>query len=301
MHHQQNTIAAKLVDEEGRLKPFAQWAKEVLPIADHYNKNWLQTEYSTAIIRARQASQWRKYERDADLFPNLKWLPSTSVEKREGHIPFYGLVKPIDDPFWKLHYPGNLWNCKCGITNTDDPAHGHTPAAPYKPAPGLDVNPATGQLFNINSHPYKTKAYEGAEKAAENASNGINKELTKRAYRSIKKWRDSIDKFNGFKVESPTLKTGKLTILRRSINDVIEHKADWRDILYISKIEKEVKYWEYSGYEKLKHKKNQAEIMLFYKAKVGNHYRFIEILLHKHYGEVLYCIVPFDEKRELKT
>lgn len=169
VHRQQNDLAARLVDENGRIKSFTQWSKEVQPIADHYNKAWLQTEYSTAIMRARQAAQWRKYERDADLFPNLKWLPSTSIDKREGHVPFYGLVKPINDKFWQKNYPGNLWNCKCGITNTNEPLDFEEPYSPYKPSPGLDINPKTGNLFNNDTSTYRSMAYDGAEKASENA------------------------------------------------------------------------------------------------------------------------------------
>jgi len=168
VHHQQNDIANQLHDENGNLKSFSQWKKDVEPILSHYNRNWLQTEFSTAIMRARQAARFKKFERNADLFPNLKWLPSTSIIKRESHEVFYGLVKPIDDPFWKQHYPGNIWNCKCGITSTDEKAVAHTPAANYTPAPGLDENPVNGKIFTA-THPYITKAYDGAEDAVKNA------------------------------------------------------------------------------------------------------------------------------------
>lgn len=168
VHRQQNDMASQLLDENGELKSFSQWVKDVEPIVTHNNKNWLQTEYSTAIMRAREASNFRKYQRDADLFPNLKWLPSTSIDKRESHVVFYGLVKPINDPFWQQHYPGNIWNCKCGITNTDVPPTKQVLTPDYSPAPGLDKNPAGGELFT-RSHPYYTNAYPGAKEAAEKA------------------------------------------------------------------------------------------------------------------------------------
>ncbi|MGC8825215.1 MAG: phage minor head protein [Bacteroidales bacterium] len=296
MHRQQNDLASRMLDDGGRLKPFAQWKKEVLPIASHYNTSWLQTEYSTAILRARTAAKFRKFERDADLFPNLKWLPSTSIDKREGHIAFYGLVKPLDDPFWKLHYPGNIWNCKCGITNTDDKPTSYTPTTTYQPAPGLDVSPATGKLFNTDTHPYKTKAYVGAAEAVEKYLITIDNELRERAYKALKDWRNSIHPYKGLRVESDRLITGKLTILRRSVDEVKEHNATWRDILYLPKIEHKVKDWEYLGYEPVKHSKTFAEYMLFYKAKIGSKERLIEVLIHKHFGEILYCIVPMHER-----
>lgn len=282
-------------DENGNLKSFAQWKKEVEPILSHYNRNWLQTEYSTAVMRAREAARFKKFERNADIFPNLKWLPSTSIEKRESHVPFYGLVKPIDDPFWKQHYPGNIWNCKCGITNTDEKPASFTPATNYTPAPGLDENPAGGKIFTA-THPYITKAYDGAEEAVKRYEKEIEKELRQRAYEAIKPWRDEIDKFNGLKIKSDNIATGTLTILRKSIDNVKEHKGTWRDILYVPKIDKKIKDWRYLGYEPLRHKKNYAEFMLLYKAKIGKNERIIEVVLHSHFGEVLYCIVPFEDR-----
>lgn len=164
-HRQQNDMAKLLTDDEGNLKSFSQFKKDTQHLIGAYNQNWLATEYNTAVLRASSAAQFKKFERDADLYPNLKWLQSTSVDKREGHVKFYGIVKAITDPFWKEHYPGNLWNCKCDITNTDEPADRKTPKADYDPAPGLDENPAYSHSLFSKSNPYQKNAYKGASVA----------------------------------------------------------------------------------------------------------------------------------------
>jgi hypothetical protein len=130
----------------------------------------------------------------------------------------------------------------------------------------------------------------------EQASTKINNELRNRAYNAIKKWRNDIDPFNGLTLQSDNLITGKLTILRRSIDDVKQHNAEWRDLLYLPRLDKKIKDWEYMGFEKIKHPKSKANIILFYKAKIGNKERFIEVLLHQHFSETLYCIAPFDNR-----
>ena len=79
VHRAQNDMAALLLDKNGSLKPFEQWVKEAMPIADHQMIHWLRTEYDTAVIRAHQAADWRQFEREKDVLPNLKWMPSTSV------------------------------------------------------------------------------------------------------------------------------------------------------------------------------------------------------------------------------
>lgn len=160
VHREQNDIALQLLDGDGKLKSFAQFKKDAQNIDAEYQK-YLKTEYSTAVIRARQAANFKKFEEDKELFPNLKWLPSTSISKRDLHKPFYNLVKPIDDPFWKSNFPGNLWNCKCGLTNTDEPSDEDQPKMDYEPAPGLDENPAfTASIFNNEHNTYLNNGYE---------------------------------------------------------------------------------------------------------------------------------------------
>ena len=68
VHRAQNDMAALLLDKNGSLKPFEQWVKEAMPIADHQMIHWLRTEYDTAVIRAHQAADWRQFEREKDIF-----------------------------------------------------------------------------------------------------------------------------------------------------------------------------------------------------------------------------------------
>lgn len=158
-HRLQNDMAARLLDENGDLKPFNQWKKDVQGIASHQCGAWLQTEYDTAVIRARQAADWKQFERERDVLPNLKWLPSTSVNPGEDHRPFWGTILPIGHPFWSQHRPGDRWNCKCDLTSTDEPP---TPvpsvAVPQQPSSdphrGLDNNPGKDAALFSDSHPY---------------------------------------------------------------------------------------------------------------------------------------------------
>ena len=79
VHRMQNDIATQLFDSNGDLKPFEQWKNDVHPMLDHHVKHWLRTEYDTAVIRSRQAADWRRFEQYADILPNLEWMPSTSA------------------------------------------------------------------------------------------------------------------------------------------------------------------------------------------------------------------------------
>lgn len=156
-HRMGRDMASQLLDENGNVKPFRQFKKDTENIVDHHVNRWLRTEYDTAIKRAHRASEMRQFIEEADVFPNIEWLPSTAVNPRESHMPFYNHIWPVDDPFWEEHKPGDEWGCQCGWRSTDDPVTDNSGLSGENIAPpskGLGGNPAkTGQIFT-DDHPY---------------------------------------------------------------------------------------------------------------------------------------------------
>lgn len=170
-HRQQNELHALLMDEDGKRKGFDQFRKDTEKVLQDYNVNWLRTEYDTAVRRARFAADFRGYVANKDLYPNLEWLPSVSVNPREAHKIFYGTIRPVDDPFWNTNFPGNLWNCKCRVKSTDAPVNVKGKEEPVPPAPGLDKNPGITEEVFTGSHPYIKDAGKEAQEAVENFLN----------------------------------------------------------------------------------------------------------------------------------
>lgn len=168
-HRMQNDIAKQLLDSDGHLKSFDRWMRDIKGMTNHYTGNWLQSEYSTAVIRAQQAADWKHFEEEQDVFPNLRWMPTTSPNQDPLHRQYWEskLTLPVNHPFWDEHRPGDRWNCKCRLEPTDEPANDRVIKGfnPVPTQPGLDNNPGKdGQIFS-DSHPYFTNAYPGAEKA----------------------------------------------------------------------------------------------------------------------------------------
>ncbi|MBE6234765.1 MAG: hypothetical protein E7112_00850 [Bacteroidales bacterium] len=165
----QNDIASKLLDENGQLKKFDRWVEDIKGMTNHYVGPWLRTEYNTAVLRAHQAADWKHFEAEADIFPNVRWMPTTSPQQDPLHRQYWEkkLTLPVNHPFWEQHRPGDRWNCKCTLQQTDDPVNDEV-IRDFYPVPqqkGLDNNPADdGKLFS-DSHPYITKSYAGAQAA----------------------------------------------------------------------------------------------------------------------------------------
>lgn len=162
VHSMSERMAARLLNPDGTLKPFRQWADDVKSISSHYVGAWLRTEYDTALIRAHNAADWQQFLRDADVMPNLRWMPTTSPTPESSHRAFWErkLTLPVSDPFWDEHHPGDRWNCKCSLEQTDDPATPELKAefAGEAPQPGLTNNPGKdGHTFS-QDHPYFPKS-----------------------------------------------------------------------------------------------------------------------------------------------
>lgn len=159
-HRMQNDIARLMTDERGVLKSFSRFARDVQPYVSHRNRAWLRTEYSTAVLRAAQASEWKQFEAEKDVLPNLRWVPSTSPDPGADHRVFWNTVRPIGDRFWSQHRPGDRWNCKCDLEPTDEPSTA-VPSVSGKrdePSPGLENNPGKdGKIFS-RKHPYFPKS-----------------------------------------------------------------------------------------------------------------------------------------------
>lgn len=160
VHTMAKQMAGMLHDEKGNLKPFNQWRQDIDSIASHHTNAWLRTEYNTAVIRAHRAADWQEFIDNADVMPNLRWMPTTSPNPENSHAVYWRnkLTLPVGDAFWNSHHPGDRWNCNCSLQQTDEPVnplpHNEEPTTPHR---GLDNNPGKdGHIFN-DTHPYFPK------------------------------------------------------------------------------------------------------------------------------------------------
>jgi hypothetical protein len=75
----------------------------------------LKTTFWANLNSARAAGQWERAQRSKRVLPYVLYVRTTSSDPRVEHLQWVGLILPIDDPFWRTHWPPNGWQCKCQV------------------------------------------------------------------------------------------------------------------------------------------------------------------------------------------
>ncbi len=145
-----------LVDENGEKRSWSEFRKLAIEVDREYNRNWLATEYNMATRQARAAEQWTKFVEEKKVYPNLEYMPSQSADPSDEHMKYYGVIKPINDPFWDTALPPSRWGCKCWVKQTKSDPTDQEIDAPA-PLPGIEGNPGkSGRVFSATS-PFVTE------------------------------------------------------------------------------------------------------------------------------------------------
>ena len=109
-----------LLTKDGSLVPWSEFKKEAYKVSGDYNHRWLETEYHQTVANANMAEKWKDFERNADLYPNLKFVSVNDNRVRPEHKALDGTIRPINDPFWNKYTPPLDWGCRCHVVQTDE-------------------------------------------------------------------------------------------------------------------------------------------------------------------------------------
>lgn len=109
-----------LLTDGKHLRSKSDFKQEALKVSDDYNYRWLETEQHHTIAVANMTSKLKDFERNVELYPNLKLVSVGDARVRKDHQVLNGTVRPFNDPFWKSHTPPLDWGCRCDLEQTDD-------------------------------------------------------------------------------------------------------------------------------------------------------------------------------------
>lgn len=112
----------------------------------------LRNIYRTNLRMSIAAGRWRKFQREKELFPYLRYLSDHYRKNpRVNHESWHGIILPIDDPTWQWMFPPNGWGCNCRVRQVSE-AMLRRKGWTVSEAPKADTVPfetATGEIIQV--------------------------------------------------------------------------------------------------------------------------------------------------------
>lgn len=89
------------------------FVQNALKIDEKYNKFWYETEYNVTKRIARSGREWQRIENSKEDYPYLEFQAVNDANTRKSHAALDGIIRRVDDDFWKKYFPPLDWNCRC--------------------------------------------------------------------------------------------------------------------------------------------------------------------------------------------
>ena len=85
-----------------------------------FNKARLQLIFDTNVRQANAAGRWAAAVRNQARKPFLMYLTRDDDTVRAAHRPWHGVTLPVENAFWKTHFPPCGWRCRCRAIAVDE-------------------------------------------------------------------------------------------------------------------------------------------------------------------------------------
>lgn len=98
-----------------KVKNFREFYDNASAMLDVHNRDWLETEYNTAVAVGEMASTYNRLMKQTDDFPYWQYKTMHDNKVRHSHMLLHDVVLPWNHPYWKFIMPPNGWGCRCFI------------------------------------------------------------------------------------------------------------------------------------------------------------------------------------------
>lgn len=152
-YSQIKAMNALLIDENGNIRSYRDFKDLALQVHKDYNRNWLQTEYNTAVGNAQMAARWNDIQSNEES-THITIYTAGDERVRDEHAGYDGFTRPKNDAIWRTFWPPFDWACRCyAIEGIDEENSADDPE--LRSIPGLFKNNAgmSGMVFK-SEHPY---------------------------------------------------------------------------------------------------------------------------------------------------
>ena len=155
-YQQLKALTAALVGDDGKVRSYSQFKKAAFAINDTHVNQWLKTEYNTAIASGQMASKWVDIMANKETLNMLEYDAVMDGRTSEICKGFNGILRPVDDAFWKEYYPPNHFGCRSTVRQRSGgtPTNLNNLAIPDGIPDMFKVNLAQQGLVFPKAHPY---------------------------------------------------------------------------------------------------------------------------------------------------
>lgn len=112
----------------------------------------LATILDTNLRMAHARGRWERIEALKEDMPWLRYVATLDARTRPDHARWHGTVLPVDDPWWRSHYPPNGWRCRCQVVQLSegDMRRRGWPETPRPKSPARKwTNKRTGEVIDV--------------------------------------------------------------------------------------------------------------------------------------------------------
>jgi len=110
-HAQLLEASRLLLDDQKKIKSFAQFSNDVAKVKKEYNENYLEAEYDFAVGSVQMAERWDNFKGGANFL--LQYRTAKDNKVRDTHAKLDETTLPKEDAFWNKYFPPNGWRCRC--------------------------------------------------------------------------------------------------------------------------------------------------------------------------------------------
>jgi len=100
-----------LYDENGIARTFQEFRNACFDAGLQFNKNWLETEYVTALAAAQSALNWQSLQ-DSEV---IEYNTVGDDRVRPAHAELDGFTEAPTNPIWNIIAPPSDWRCRCWL------------------------------------------------------------------------------------------------------------------------------------------------------------------------------------------
>jgi SPP1 gp7 family putative phage head morphogenesis protein len=172
-YQQMKQLSTALVDDDGKLRTFAQFKQAAAEINTEFVTTWMKPEYEMAVASGQMGATWARIEENREVLPLMQFDAVLDDKTTAICQSLDGVIKPIDDTLWDLYFPPNHWGCRSDVRSLAD---GHiTPindiVYPDKIPDMFKTNLAKKGMVFPPKHPYFTGLPEHVKEQAQKILN----------------------------------------------------------------------------------------------------------------------------------